>query len=98
LIVIIAVGLPLLIFSFLMFDRAVKAEYANDRLFLAQWRRKKVHSGTFQKNPLGLRWLFSTPSWMMASPECQIWLRRFRICILAWNILVVIAFLTMASH
>jgi hypothetical protein len=105
---ILAVGLPLLLYSFLMFDRLVKAEYAMNRI---DWEADGKPRGFFwnapectffrsnlARNRLSFHWLFSTPLWAMASPECQTWLRRLRICVLAWNILVVIAFLTIASR
>jgi hypothetical protein len=107
-IVIMAVGLPVLLYSFIMFDRLVKAEYAMNRI---AWEADGKPRGFFwnapecsfirsnwARNRLSFLWLFSTPLWAMASPECQTWLRWLRICVLAWNILLVIAFLRIASR
>jgi hypothetical protein len=106
-IVILAVGLPLLFYSFLMFDRLVKAEYAANRI---AWEADGKPRGFFwnapectffrsdwARNRLSFLWLFSTPLWVIDSAEYQSWLKRLRICVLAWSVLIVTAFLTLTS-
>ena len=107
-IVILTVGIQLIFYSFLMFDRLVKTEYATNRV---AWEADGKPRGFFwnapeclffrsdwARNRLSFLWLFSTPSWVTDSAECQSWLKRLRICVLAWNILIVTVFLTLTSN
>ena len=107
-IIILAIGIPLIFYSFLMFDRLVKTEYAANRV---AWEADGKPRGFYwnppecsffrsgwARNRLSFLWLFSTPSWASDSAECQSWLRRLRICVLAWNILIVTVFLALMSN
>ena len=107
-IVTLAVGIPLIFYSFFMFDRLVKTEYAENR---AAWEADGKPSGFFWSSPecsffrsdwarnrVSFLWLFSTPSWVNDSAECQSWLNRLRICVLGWNILLVTVFLALTSN
>lgn len=106
-IIVIAVGLPLLFYCSLMFDRLVKAEYEIKRMV---WEADGKPTGFFwnapkctffwsgwMRNWLSLVWLFTTPGWVTEIKDCQTWLRRFRICVLVWNVLIVTIFLALSS-
>jgi hypothetical protein len=105
--VVIAVGLPLIFYSWLMFDRLVKAEYEIKRMV---WEADGKPAGFFWKAPectffgsswarnwLSFVWLFSTPSWVAESKDYRTWLMRFRIFVLAWSVLIVTIFLALSS-
>ena len=108
LVVIIAVGLPLLIFIFRTFDRLVKAEYeinrnaweadGRPRGFLGNAPECTFFRSDWARNRLHFSWLFSTPLWATACSECQTWLIHYRISISVWIILIVAVFLTPTSN
>jgi len=100
--VFIIVGLPMLFYAFLMFDRIVRIEYEMNS---AAWEKDGNPYGFFWKAPectwfksgwarnrLSLAWLFSTPEWMLDSTDSRRYLKRIRICVLAWNVLVLSVF------
>jgi hypothetical protein len=103
------IGLPILVYSLVMFNRVVRAGYETDR---AAWEALGKPSGFFWRPPectlfrsgwstnrLAFVWLFKNPSWVGRSAACQVWLRRLRICVALWNVLVVaVAIYLMASR
>lgn len=104
-IIILALSLPLLLYSFVMFDRLVKTEYETHR---AAWESDGKPYGFFWRAPectyfpsgwarnrLSFAWLFTTPLWALDSPRCRLWLSRLRICVLAWNVLIVFSFIAL---
>ena len=103
--IVVVAGIPLLIYSFVMFDRLVRAEYESYR---AAWELDGKPYGYFWKAPectyfksgwardwLCFKWLFTTPFWAHEIPRCQVWLTRMRICVLVWNIMLVLIFLSL---
>jgi hypothetical protein len=101
------VGMSLLLYSFRMFDRIVRAEYEVNR---AAWEADGKPRGFFwsapectffrsdwARNRLSFVWLFKTPAWAVDSVDCQTWLTRFRACVLAWNFLAVFDFFVLAG-
>jgi hypothetical protein len=104
----IIVGLALLLYAFLMFDRIVRTEYEKNRIVWEAdgrpcgffWNAPEctlVRSG-WARNRLSFVWLFTTPSWSDDSAECKIWLRRLRVSVFAWNVLILVSFLVFASR
>jgi len=103
----IFLALPILIYSFVLLDRLIQAEYESHK---AAWEADGKPMGFFffppgqnwldkfrggwARNRISFVWLFKTPSWVSASIEYRVWLRRFRICVLVWNLwfLLVVAF------
>jgi len=98
----IVVGLSILFYAFLMFDRIVRLEYEMNR---AAWEEDGNPYGFFwtapectwfksgwARNRLSFVWLFSTPEWTLDSTDSRQYLKRFRICVLAWNVLVLCVF------
>jgi hypothetical protein len=98
---ILVVGLPVLFYSFRMFDRIVRAEYEVNRI---AWEQDGKPRGFFWSAPectlarsgwamnrLSFVWLFKTPSWAAESTDCKAFLKRLRISVLAWNVLIVIS-------
>lgn len=96
---IIALGVALfavLIFGFVSFDRVVRTQYEQDHAAWLEdgkpygfyWRAKECTwwSSGWAMNRLWWRWLFKTPEWAKQLPTAEMWLRRYRISILAWNI------------
>ena len=96
--IILAVAISALLYSFAMFDRLVRAEYEQDR---QAWEADGRPRGFFWRAPectwfrsawainrLSFVWLFKTPTWAAPSAICRGWLRRLRICVLAWNIII----------
>jgi len=91
-------SLGLLFCSFAMFDRLVRAEYETNR---GAWEADGRPRGFLWRAPectwlrsdfarvrLSLVWLFSTPTWAAESVTYRSWLSRLRICVLAWNTLI----------
>jgi hypothetical protein len=103
----IFLALPIFIYSFVLLDRLIQAEYESHK---AAWEADGKPMGFFffppgqnwldkfrggwVRNRISFVWLFKTPSWVSASIEYRVWLRRFRICVLVWNLwfLLVVAF------
>ena len=96
--VILVLAVAMLLYSFAMFDRLVRAEYKQDR---QAWEADGRPRGFFWRAPectwfrsawainrLSFVWLFKTPPWAASSVTCRALLRRWRICVLAWNALV----------
>ena len=106
-VVVIGFGIPLLIYSFLMFDRVVKTEYESNREaweldgkpYGYLWKAPECtyFRSSWARNRLSFAWLFTTPKWTLGMPNCQSWLTRMRICVLGWNIMIVSLFLALAS-
>lgn len=99
------IGLPLLLYTFLTFDRLVKTQYALNR---TAWETDGKPNGFFWRAPertmfgsdwartrLSFTWLFTTPSWMEHSTNYAVLLKRFRIGVLVWNIFGILAILAM---
>src|SRR5437016_1928179 len=97
----IVLAIPLLLYAFFAFDRFVRAEYENAR---GAWEADGRPRGFFWKAPectlyrstwalyrLSFLCLFATPSWAAVSPASRNSLRRWRISVLAWNIVIIAA-------
>ena len=97
--VLLAVAVAALLYAFVLFDRLVRAEYSSDR---RSWEADGRPHGFLWRAPestwfrrslatprLSLAWVFKTPAWAAASPTHRRLLRRFRICVLAWNAILV---------
>ena len=90
----LTVGVPILIYSFVMFDQVVRAGYEIDR---SAWKAVGKPNGFFWRAPestffsglstnrLALVWLFKDPPWAARSVACQAWLKRMRVCVVIWN-------------
>src|SRR6185437_8556006 len=104
--IVVVAGIPLLIYSFVMFDRLVRAEY---ELYRAAWESDGKPYGYFWKAPectyfksgwarnrLSFVWLFATPARALEIALSQVWLTRMRFCVLGWNIMIVSLFLALA--
>jgi hypothetical protein len=79
--VVLVIAVPALVYSFLMFDRLVRAEYEYDR---AAWEADGKPRGFFWRAPestafrspwsihrLSVLWLFTTPPWTAKAPDCR---------------------------
>ena len=106
--IIICFGLPLLLYGFYLFDRLVKTEHAQNP---AAWEADGKPNGFFWRAPertmfgsdlartrASMSWVFVTPEWIKDLPDSIVLLRRFRFCILGWNILVIVVFLMMGLN
>ena len=94
-----AVGVPILLFGFVSFDQLIKIEHDSYRKC---WERDGKPIG-FLWRPAGagwvfngiatqilfFRWLFIRPPWSKSSAYATTWLRRFRMCALAWNVIAI---------
>lgn len=100
---VLLMALPALVYSFLMFDRLVRAEYEHDR---AAWEADGKPRGFFWHAPectwprspwsvhrLSVLWLFTTPEWTAKAPDSRIALRRLRVAVGVWCILIALAML-----
>lgn len=96
------IGLVCLFLAFRSFDHIVKTEYECNR---AVWEKDGKPCGFFWKAPectwfgsgwernrLSFVWLFTKPEWIQDGTDERKHLRRLRVCVLAWNILVLSAF------
>lgn len=96
--VILALAISALLYSFAMFDRLIRAEYAQDR---SAWEVDGRPRGFFWHAPectwfrsawatnrLSFIWLFNTPTWAVPSATYRDWLKRLRVCVLAWNVAI----------
>lgn len=97
--VVLIIGVAALLYAFAMFDRLVQAEYEYDReAWVADgrprgflWRAPECtwfRSG-WAITRLSFVWLFKTPEWAAQSVMCRGWLKRLRLSVLAWNIIIV---------
>lgn len=94
------VGVSLLLYAFLLFDRIVRAEYEENRTAWESdgkpvgffWRPPEGtwFLGGWARNRLSLAWLFIAPPWICAGTDCRRWLNHFRLCVWGWNALVLI--------
>src|SRR5205809_4901391 len=96
--VLIAILIPILLYSFLLFDRLVRQEYSDYRSQWEQdgrprgffWRPQEVHAfditSVFARSRVMYVWLFSTPEWIARAPVLRSWLRRVRTGVLVWNV------------
>jgi hypothetical protein len=106
--IIFAAALPVLLYSFILFDRIVAAGYIQDRLAWESagkprgffWSKPECSyiGSSFARNRLSLVWLFQGPAWAAENPTCANWLMRLRICVLIWNIMVVFIAIHLISH
>src|SRR5688572_222538 len=100
--VLLLAGAGVLIYSFLTFDRLVRAQYEFHR---EAWMADGQPRGFFWRAPgsnwfasslathrLSLTWLFSTPAWATESPPYRALLKRLRMLVLVWNVLLIGAF------
>jgi hypothetical protein len=91
---VIAVGV--LLYGFIEFDRLVRVEH---QFYREAWESDGSpcgffwgapgsfpFAGYFSRNRAAFRWLFRTPAWVATSPEHSQLLRRFRICVITWNV------------
>jgi hypothetical protein len=96
--VILALAISALLYSFVIFDRLVRTEYAQDR---AAWEANGRPHGFFWRAPectmfrsawathrLSFVWLFKNPTWSASSATYRGWLKRLRMCVLAWNVAI----------
>jgi len=96
--VMLAIAVAVLLYAFAMFDRLVQAEYERDR---EAWEADGRPRGFLWRAPectwfrsgwalsrLSFVWLFTTPAWAAQSTTCRGWLRRLRVCVLAWNVMI----------
>ena len=90
---------PCVIAAFITFDQIVKTEHD---LFFSDWEQDGEPRGFFWRPPRGLSgfgsgwgltaqsrwlaWLFQTPPWARSNPEVLGLFRRYRICVLIWNL------------
>lgn len=94
----LVIAISALLYSFATFDRLVRAEYTEDR---SAWEADGRPFGFFWHAPectwfrsawatnrLSFVWLFKTPTWAVPSAIYRGWLRRLRICVLAWNVTI----------
>jgi hypothetical protein len=100
--------IPFLFLAVVTFDRLVMIEYAR---FRSEWDSDGEPDGffwhppdrslfsslmsTFAKWSVGWEWLFRTPPWMEHDDEAIALLRRYRICVLIWNLGIVAWFAIM---
>ena len=99
----IFLGFPLLIYSFVLTGRLLEAEYQSDKaaweadgkpmnfLFTPaghNWLQKLRGNLAYQR--VIWVWLFKTPAWVGASGKSVRCLRNYRICVLLWNVWVLL--------
>ena len=100
--ILLLAGAGVLVYSFVTFDRLVRAQYEFHR---EAWMLDGQPRGFFWRAPqsnwfasslathrLSLTWLFSTPAWATESPTYRALLKRLRILVFVWNILLIGAF------
>ncbi|WP_316412617.1 hypothetical protein [Mesoterricola silvestris] len=103
--VIMIPALAVLILGFLSFDQVIRLEYESAR---KDWEADGKPSGFIWRAPectairsrlavnrLSFRLLFKTPTWAETVPEALKYLRRLRLCILAWNTTILLLFILM---
>ena len=88
-----------LLYSFAMFDRLVRAQYELYReAWLADgrprgffWRAPECtwFSSAWSRNRLSFVWLFRTPVWAAEPGRCRQYLSRLRLSVLIWNVTIV---------
>jgi hypothetical protein len=98
-VIIVLVGVAVLLYAFAMFDRLVRAQYEQYReAWVADGRPRgflwRVPECTWWRSGLALGrlssvWLFKTPAWAAQSGILRGWFRQLRVCVLAWNAIVV---------
>ena len=99
--------LLILIRAFRHFDQLVQIEYHRYR---PSWIKDGEPSGFFWKPPdstrlgstlamqrLSLVWVFRTPSWLQNDSEAVDNLKKLRFYFMAWNLGIIIWFLTLVS-
>ena len=99
--------LLVLIRAFRNFDRLVQIQY--DR-YRQAWIADGEPSGFFWKPPearhtgsnlamqrLSLAWIFQAPDWMQNDSEARYFLKKLRFLFVAWNLGIVVWFLTMVT-
>jgi len=102
---VLLIGLPVLFFSFRIFDQIVSLEYKDHR---RDWENDGRPKGFMWKAPecnwftsewartgVCFKWLFSTPPWAERSNGCSALFTRWRIAVLIWNVLAFGIFLAM---
>lgn len=102
---VIVLGLIVLLYGFYSFDRVVLEQYRNYRAEWERvgkphgiyWRHSEgswlpwLFSSGWATNRITFAWLFKTPDWVKQSPTAQVWLRRYRVSTLLWNVMAVVA-------
>jgi hypothetical protein len=104
-----AFAAPVLIYGFAQADRLVRVERER---YPDEWARDGFPAGYFawirpffsgaaadlsrSRTSVPWRWKFKTPPWIAASPEYRRWLRRYRVCIVVWNVVCLCAFVLIA--
>ena len=102
--VILLFMLPLLLACFRAFDRLVRLEYSSHR---PAWEadgsprgffwcpvEATVFGSSFAQQRLSLTWLFSTPHWVRQDASASRLLKHLRRLVLAWNLAMLIAAVT----
>ena len=97
--ILLLVGAGVLVYSFVTFDRLVRTHYEFHR---EAWMADGKPRGFFWRAPecdwfasslalhrLSLTWLFSTPAWVAESPTYRALMKRLRMSVLVWNVLLI---------
>jgi hypothetical protein len=98
-VVLLVAAIGALLYGLIEFDRLVRAEH---QLHRAAWESDGSpcgffwwppdsfpFAGYFARTRVAFAWLFQTPPWVSLSSEHIQLLRRFRVCIVAWNIVCI---------
>jgi hypothetical protein len=104
--ILLVVAAPIVFYSFMVFDRLVRAQYEGHReAWIASGRPRGFFWSAPECSWLGsayalhrasVSWLFKTPSWAASSSIYLRWLRRFRLSVLLWNVIVMGTFIAVA--
>jgi hypothetical protein len=97
--VVIVAAAAVVLYSFAMFDRLVRAQYELYReAWLADgrprgffWRAPECTwvRSAWSRNRLTFVWLFKTPVWATEPGRCRQYLSRLRLSVLVWNVTIV---------
>jgi hypothetical protein len=103
-IAVFAIGLLILLSAFRAFDKLIILEWSQHRdawerdgsphPFYAAWPGKRSFKSSLATQRCSFVWLFRTPAWIGSDPEAFRLLRRLRLLVGLWNVVVIPAFLT----
>lgn len=95
-VILLVIAVGVLLYGLVEFDRLVRVEHQFHRVAWESdgspcgffwWAPGSFpFAGYFARNRAAFTWLFSTPAWIATSPEHSRLLRRFRICVITWNV------------
>ncbi len=84
---------PILILSFMQFDKLVQLEYNDYKEKWIEDHRPRGFfwepsepSSSFAMKTLSMKWIFVSPSWVKESLDAKKYLRNLRIFVLIWNV------------